>query len=390
MKRKNFTSIFAPFALFAAISCNFLLTGCNEDNKMNYIYGFDASAESDSWNKGRYKNESGEKNDIFEILKDHGVNYIRLRVWNDPKNVNNPEEPGLSNLETLVKQAKRVKALGLGFLLDFHYSDYWADPGKQAIPQAWLSCTTSEQVAEKLSDWTSQVLSALNDAKASPDMIQIGNEINSGILTGYYENKKLKPLSSVVSGSSSRSPKNYIKYLQSGIDSARKNCPQAKIMLHLAEGGGKINWLLDMYKDAGLDYDIIGLSYYPFEKSHGDIDNLAENIKSFRKTYGKEVVIAETAHPFMTDNPKSADLVNATANLTHKNGLVYEGIEVKNGLVTASVKNQAAVIKAVSDTAKASGARGFFTWGGEYLGSWKYGMFSDAGHPLASLKVFKN
>ena len=357
---------------------------------MEFIKGFDASAESDDWNKNKYKNKDGENQEIFEILKENGVNCIRLRIWNDPKNPNNPEEPGASDLETVISQAKRVKNCGLKFLLDFHYSDYWADPGKQAIPQQWLECTASDQIALKLGDWTEKVLDALNQAGCSPDMIQIGNEINTGILTGYFDKGKLKKLSATVSGSSSLAPQNYIKYLDSGIKAARKSCPDSKIMLHLAEGGGQIDWLLDMYADAKLDYDIIGLSYYPFEKTHGTIDQLAENIKAFQKKYKKEVMVAETAHPFYTDNPKSADLVNATKNLTCKNGRIYEGIEVNNGLVLASPKNQEAVIRAVAKTAKDSGAKGFFTWGGEYPGSWRYGMFSQAGLPYKSLKLFSD
>ena len=387
---KNVTGLksAAGLAFAALLGFSFLFSGCSGGKKMDFIKGFDASAESDPWNKNKYKNRNGENQEIFEILKDNGVNWIRLRIWNDPKNPNNPEEPGASSLETVISQAKRVKNTGLKFLLDFHYSDYWADPGKQAIPREWLECKTSDQVASKLGEWTEKVLTALNQAGCSPDMIQIGNEINTGILTGFYENGKLKKLSSTVSGSSTLAKENYIKYLERGITAARKSCPQAKIMLHVAEGGGKISWLLDMYAEAKLDYDIIGLSYYPFEKTHGTIESLADNIKAFRKNYKKDVLIAETAHPFFTDKPKSADLVNATKNLTGKNGKIYPGIDENSGLVLASLRNQEAVIKAVAETAKAGGAIGFFTWGGEYPGSWRYGMFSETGLPLASLKLF--
>ncbi|MCR4632341.1 MAG: arabinogalactan endo-1,4-beta-galactosidase [Treponema sp.] len=367
-----------------------MLAGCSRKSMENeFIRGFDASAVNDEWNKDKYFDFDGIKKDVFEILKNNGVNWIRLRIWNDPNNTNNPEKPGFSNLETILNQAARAKAYGLKFLLDFHYSDYWADPGKQAIPQSWLECKTSDQVSQKLYDWTEKVLLALNEAGTTPDMIQIGNEINTGILTGYYEKGKLKPLSSVIGGSSSRSQDNYIKYLASGIKAARNTCPRSKIMLHVAEGGGKIDWLLDMYKNAALDYDVIGLSYYPFEKTHGTIESLAENIKSFRKKYGKEVIVAETAHPWYAKSAIDADLKNATANLTLKNGKIHSGIEERKGIVTASLQNQAAVISAVAKTAKNAGARGFFTWGGEYLGSPRYGMFTNKGKAMTSLKLFK-
>ncbi|WP_051537872.1 glycosyl hydrolase 53 family protein [Treponema sp. C6A8] len=367
-----------------------MLADCDRKSMENdFIRGFDASAVNDEWNKDKYFDFDRQKKDVFEILKNNGVNWIRLRIWNDPDNPNNPEKPGASNLTTVLNQAVRAKSFGLKFLLDFHYSDYWADPGKQAIPQSWLDCKTSDEVSRKLYDWTEKVLKALNDANASPDMIQIGNEINTGILTGYYENGKLKPLSSVIGGSSTRSKENYIKYLAAGIKAARKVCPQSKIMLHVAEGGGKIEWLLDMYKEANLDYDVIGLSYYPFEKTHGSIESLGENIKFFRKKYGKEIVIAETAHPWYAKSALDADLKNATANLTLKNGKIYPGITENKGIVSASVQNQAAVISAVAKTAKDAGAKGFFTWGGEYLGSWRYGMFSDKGKAFESLKLFQ-
>ena len=366
-----------------------MLAGCSRKSMENdFIRGFDASAVNDEWNKDKYYDFDGKQKDVFEILKNNGVNWIRLRIWNDPDNPNNPEKPGASNLTTVLNQAVRAKSFGLKFLLDFHYSDYWADPGKQAIPQSWLDCKTSDEVSRKLYDWTEKVLKALNDANTSPDMIQIGNEINTGILTGFYEKGKLKSLSSVISGSSTRAPQNYTKYLAAGIEAARKTCPQSKIMLHVAEGGGQISWLLDIYKEANLDYDVIGLSYYPFEKTHGTIESLEENIKSFRKKYGKEVVVAETAHPWYAKSPNEADLINATANLTLKNGKIYPGIEEKNDLVLASVKNQEAVITAVARTARKAGALGFFTWGGEYLGSWRYGMFTDKGKAMPSLKVF--
>ena len=377
--------------LSAVCLTSFLLLGCSKGKTMKneFIRGFDASAVNDAGNKDKYYDFDGSKKDVFEILKNNGVNWIRLRIWNEPENPDNPEFPGASNLATVLNQAERVKASGLKFLLDFHYSDYWADPGKQAIPQDWLKYKTADEVSQKLYEWTTKVLTALNDAGTPPDMIQIGNEINSGILTGYYEKKQLKPLSSVISGSSSRAPKNYLKYLASGIDAARKTCPNSKIMLHVAEGGGKISWLLDMYKDASLDYDVIGLSYYPFEKTHGTIESLSSNIKDFQKKYGKEIIVAETAHPWATNNPNDADLKNATANLTLKNGKIYPGISEQNGLVQASVKNQEAVIYAVAEAARKAGAKGFFTWGGEYLGSCKYGMFTGKGQPLASLKLFE-
>lgn len=355
----------------------------------DFVRGFDASAVNDPYYKDKYLDDDGSKKDVFEILKNHGVNWIRLRIWNDPENKNNPEVAGASNLENVVDQAGRAKKYGMKVLLDFHYSDYWADPGKQAIPQEWKDCKTPEEMALHIEQWTEKVLASLNQAGASPDMIQIGNEINSGILTGYYQKGKMKKVSAKISGSSSLAKANYVKYLESGINAARKVCPSAKIMLHVAEGGGEIAWLLDIYKNANLDYDVIGLSYYPFEKSHGKLENLSKNIKSFQKTYKKDVVIAETAHPWKTDAPKGADLLNATNNLSDNKGNLYEGISSNEGTVLANPQNQANVIRAVIEVSANAGAKGVFVWGGEYSGSWKYGMFDDKGLPLPSLHIFE-
>ncbi|MCR5606881.1 MAG: arabinogalactan endo-1,4-beta-galactosidase [Treponema sp.] len=362
--------------------------------KKDFIKGFDASAINDEFQKDKYKDDNGNKKDVLEILKNHGVNWVRFRIWNNPKDENNPDFPGNSNLETVIQQCKKAKELNLKILLDFHYSDYWADPGKQAIPHDWLQKATADTIAENLYNWTAKVVKALKEANCSPDMIQIGNEINSGILTGYYENGKLQKLADELSGSSQPQRKNplakanYTKYLAAGIKAVREYSPSSKIMLHVANGGANISWLLDIYKNAGLDYDVIGLSYYPFERSHGKIEQLAKNIKTFRKKYKKEVVIAETAHPWKTDNPTCKDLENASNNLTNENGKVYENTISENGYITASLQNQVNVIRAIMKIAAENGALGVFTWGGEYIGNWKYAFFDENGLPLPSLYIF--
>ncbi len=372
----------------------------------SFMRGFDASACNDS-GTGTYSDASGNIKDIFEVLPDFGVNWVRLRVWNNPSSGNIPTDTsgnktvaGASDLDTVLDQAVRAKKYGLKVLLDFHYSDYWADPAKQVIPSDWLSCTTSDEMAEKVSDWTEEVLTALAEAGAAPNMIQIGNEISSGMLKhksitidSSNEEKATEADSSIAGTFLSA---NYFKYLVSGISAARSVCPNAKIMLHFTDinRGNPLTYLASFktaFETAGVDYDVVGLSYYPEWSSHGSLSALGEKIASLKATYKKEVVVVETSAPNTIDSDSSKNFYadQYVTNLT-VDGKIYEGIEQSSdGKVYASVQNQAAIIRAVMDVAVKNGALGVFTWGGEYKGDWKYGLFYGSGKPMPSLAVLK-
>lgn len=361
----------------------------------SFMRGFDASACNDG-GRGTYADASGNIKDIFEVLPDFGINWVRLRVWNNPSSAKNPSVPGASDKATVVDQAVRAKKNGLKLLLDFHYSDYWADPGKQLIPEDWLSCTDSDQLAAKVSEYTEEVLSALVEAGACPNMIQIGNEISSGMLkhSAIDADEKVTEAASSVSGTFGSA--NYFKYLVSGISAARSVCPNAKIMLHFTDinRGNPVTYLANFktaFATAGVDYDVVGLSYYPEWSSHGSLSALGEKIASIKSTYKKEVVVVETSAPNTIDSDSSKNFYadQYVTNLT-VDGKIYEGIEQSSdGKVYASVQNQAAIIRAVMDVAVKNGALGVFTWGGEYKGDWKYGLFYGSGKPMPSLAVLK-
>lgn len=349
----------------------------------DFMRGFDASACNDTAYKGTYCTASGASKDLFDILADYGYNWVRLRVWNDPANGNIPtggSPAGASDKATVVNQAKRAKAAGLKVLLDFHYSDYWADPAKQAIPKAWLTAgdvTNADTVAEKISEYTKEVLQALNDANAAPDMIQIGNEINSGILRHKSLNSSEVGTDATVIGTGA----NLIKYLESGIAAAKEVCPNAKIMLHLANGGADLNKLLSSF--TSLKYDVIGLSWYSEWANHKTIGDLKSRIAEYKEKYGKEVVVVETnAH--YNKNSDDSSIAQQTANLK-MDGKIYPGILTDSkGNIVYSVQNQANIIRAVVEVTGAAEGSGVFLWGGEYTGAWN-SVFDSTGKPLASI-----
>lgn len=346
----------------------------------DFCRGFDASAVNDPGNTDFY-DPSGVKKDIFVLLKQYGVNYVRLRVWNNPDSTKNPDKPGYSNKAVVVDQAVRAKNAGLKVLLDFHYSDYWADPGKQLIPEDWLDASDSDDMAARVAAWTKEVIAAMAANNAAPDMIQIGNEINSGILyhSAISDTDKTEASSSI---SGKAGTANNIKYLTAGINAAREAAPKAKIMLHFASSSFS-PLTVKPYVDANLDFDVVGISWYPEYDGHGTIETLGSRINTIKQTYGKEVMVAETSFNHTYDK----DLSVMTKNLK-TGGKMYDDVNVdKSGNVIMSVQNQASVIRAVIETTAKNGGSGVFTWGCEYKGGWK-AMFAGNGKPLASMIVY--
>ena len=224
-----------------------------------------------------YYDENGKPGDLLRILSDHGVNSVRLRLWNDPYDAEGrPYGAGTNDLAKTIELAKRAKAFGMSVLLDFHYSDFWADPGKQTVPKAWAGLDV-EGLTRAVYDYTFDTISQMRGAGVEPDLIQIGNEITNGLLwpTG-------------------RKPEydNIASYVSSGIRAVKDSGCKAKIMIHLDNGGNNemyVDWF-DHYFERGEDIDIIGLSYYPFW--HGTIGALEANMKDMIARYGKDIIVA--------------------------------------------------------------------------------------------------
>ncbi len=227
---------------------------------------------------GVYKNTDGTPGDALQILKDHGLNYARLRVWVDPAD-------GYHNKDKILVMARRFKALEIKLLVDFHYSDNWADPGKQIKPADWKEYDF-EQLKRALYDHTFDVCSSLVAQGTPPDMVQIGNEINAGMLWP--------------DGHTYHPPNwdNLAGLLTAGYDAVKACSPETQVMLHIAEGGDNdvARWWFDNIKRKEVPFDVIGISYYPYW--HGSLAELQFNLNDISARYDRDVIVVETAYAF--------------------------------------------------------------------------------------------
>lgn len=242
------------------------------------IIGADISFLPELEARGIKFSDKGVQKDAIDILKDHGFNYIRLRIFNDPaRDSGYSPGKGFCNLENTLKMAKRVKAAGLKLLLDFHYSDYWADPGKQYKPAGWRGQSFAE-MKKSLYDFTFRVMSELRAQGTLPDMVQVGNEINHGIVW---------PEGSV------SHPDSTAQLLMAGTAAVKAVAPETVMMLHVALGGQNHEsvFFIDEMVKRGVPFDVIGESYYP--KWHGTLDDLRDNLADLAKRYNKDVVVVE-------------------------------------------------------------------------------------------------
>ncbi|MBQ8278536.1 MAG: glycosyl hydrolase 53 family protein [Roseburia sp.] len=254
---------------------------------MQFIKGADVSLTDELEERNAVYYLNGEKKDLFEILKECGINMVRLRLWNHPySEEGEPYGGGCNDLETTIKLAKRVVKNEMQLMLDFHYSDFWADPAKQFKPKAWVALQ-GEELERVVYEYTKETLLRLKTEELMPAVVQVGNEITNGFLwpDGHVENLE-----------------QMARLLKEGIRAVREICPDAKIMLHLDFGTNNElynKWFSDI-EPYNLDYDIIGMSYYPYW--NGSLDLLVENMNDISSRFDKDVIIAETAIGYTTDN----------------------------------------------------------------------------------------
>ena len=368
----------------------------------DFYRGMDASAVLALENSGvKYYNFDGKEQDVFMTLAQAGVNYIRLRVWNDPYDENgNGYGGGNNDVATAIVLGQRATKYGMKVCIDFHYSDFWADPKKQFVPKAWEGMDIEEK-SDALYNFTLESLTQLLDAGVDVGMVQIGNEINNG-MSGETDVANVRKL--LTAGS------------KAVREAAANSGKEILVAVHYTniDDMKKLDTLLTGLQVKEIDYDIVGLSFYPYW--HGTIEDLKNAIIHIRDTYGKKVYVAENAYCYTAeDGDGSANSVEGTDDLA-------EGY-------SASVQGQANEVRDVCAAASEAGAEGVFYWegtwipvgpadadnsdlwekygsgwassyasgydpkdAGQYYGgcSWdNQAMFDFTGHPLASLNVFK-
>jgi len=249
-----------------------------QKDKSEKILGADISFLPELEDKGIQFSVNGKEGDAIDILKQHGFNYIRLRIFNDP-GADSGYSPGKDycGLEQTKLMAKRIKAAGLKFLLDFHYSDTWADPGKQFKPAAWEDLNF-DQLVTAVRGYTKDVLTELKKQGTLPDMVQVGNEINHGMIWPDGKTENMDNLAAL------------FKAGAAGIKDVDGSIP---VMLHIASGGQNAEsvWFLDNMLQRGVKFDIIGQSYYP--QWHGTLDSLQYNMNDLSKRYKQDLILAE-------------------------------------------------------------------------------------------------
>ncbi|MGN0142202.1 MAG: arabinogalactan endo-beta-1,4-galactanase [Roseburia sp.] len=338
-------------------------TSAVSENAKYFIKGADISSlEAVEDYGGKFYDFDGKEVDVIEFLSENGCNYYRLRIWNNP--TMSFEAGDYCNLEHTVEMAKRIKEAGADYLLDFHYSDWCADPRNQTIPSEWQGMN-EEELAEAVYDYTAEVLNTLADEDAYPDMVQVGNEIGNGMLWEF---------------GSTAHPETLAAFLNSGIKAVRDTTPEGQntqIMIHV-ETGGAVQTTEDFFtliEEHGVtDYDIVGLSYYPYWQ--GTFADMKENINNIYEKFGKQVVLAETAYSYTNDNADD------------KSNMVSEA-DIKSVGFEASEENQKLVFELIMNSvAECEGGLGVFYWEPAWLPVEGAGVSKGSGNEWENQLLF--
>jgi len=291
----------------------------------------------------KYYDHDGNERDLFDILAENGVNYIRVRVWNDPFDTNgNGYGGGNCDIRTAVEIGQRATAHGMKLLVDFHYSDFWADPAKQMLPKAWKGKRTSAKVS-LLKEYTADCLTQLKEAGVDVGMVQLGNETNNGM-------------------AGEKSFTNMAKLMSVGAEAVRDIYPGALIAVHFANPENADNYYGYARKLAenSVDYDVFASSYYPYW--HGTLDNLKTVLGTIASEYGKKVMVAETSYAYtIEDGDFSGNTIGEGGAYLKPYPFTLQG----------QANNLTDVIRAMHDI----GGIGVFYWEGAWVpvpgGSWE-------------------
>lgn len=311
------------------------------------IHGMDISTMDEVVRLGGRFYDKGEEKDLLQILRSYGVNYIRLRLWANPySEEGKPYGAGVNDLDATVRMTKKIKAAGLQYLLDFHYSDFWTDPGKQIKPKAWKDYSR-EELKTAIYEYTKDTLKTLQDVECLPDMVQVGNEITNGIL---WPEGRVSEFDTLV------------QFLNAGIRAVRSVDGNIPVMLHLDQGSCRNlyqEWFDRYQSKGGEDFEIIGLSYYPVW--NGKLEGLIDNMNALADRYGKEMIVAEVSQPFTLKDYASYEGLKPD----QRKGAAVKPDKTRELEFPATVEGQSAFMKKfleeISQVKKGLGI-GYFYW----------------------------
>jgi arabinogalactan endo-1,4-beta-galactosidase len=315
-----------------------------------YAMGADLSFLRQAEERGTAFKDDGQTKPGLQIFKDHGYNWVRLRLFHTPTRLPN-------NLEYTIALAQDAKKLGFKFLLNYHYSDTWADPAKQFLPKAWEG-KSHEELVQAVFEYTRDTIMAFRDANAMPDMVQIGNEISNGML---WPDGKL--------------PDNWDNLADllhagiEGVEEGRGDAPHPLIMIHIDKGGDRerTKWFFDKWHSYGINYDVIGQSYYPWW--HGSLLDLRENLAFMANEYKKDIVLVEVAY-----NWRPAEYRQKPAPFPETPEGQWQFLDEVHRVVLAAPDNR---------------GKGVFWWEPAVQGGLRSrGFFDDEGNALPVITVF--